>query len=145
MNIIINVHYNYISNPLPPNDIYTYMYMCVRACVCVCTAQLTSRRYILNIYSTNILTEYFKNAGHSPFFSFKMPFYFIMVPFFGSCNIHKFKYRVCQNLKENSGAKGLMPSIIIIFIIKASSRNAIRKKMWQCLGTAATSCLKGRQ
>ena len=38
------------------------------------TGQLTSRRCILNIYSTNILTEYFKHAAHSPFFLFKMPF-----------------------------------------------------------------------
>ena len=46
---------------------YIYIYMS--------TAQLTSRRCILNIYSTNILTEYFKHAAHSPFFSlFKMPF-----------------------------------------------------------------------
>ena len=33
----------------------TYIYICR-------TAALTSRRYILNIYSTNIHTEYFKNA-----------------------------------------------------------------------------------
>jgi len=39
------------------------------------TAQLTSRRCILYIYSTNICTEYFKHAAHSPFFFlFKMPF-----------------------------------------------------------------------
>ena len=51
-------------NPLAPNDLY------IRR-----TAQLTSRRCILNIYSTNILTEYFKSAAHSPFFFlFKMPF-----------------------------------------------------------------------
>jgi len=37
---------------LKPNDIY------------ICrTAALTSRRYILNIYSTNIHTEYFKHAA----------------------------------------------------------------------------------
>ena len=31
---------------------------------CICrTAALTSRRYILNIYSTNIHTEYFKHAA----------------------------------------------------------------------------------
>ena len=56
----------WIINPLAPNDIYIY----------ICrTAQLTSRRCILNVYSTNILTEYFKHAAHSPFFSlFKMPF-----------------------------------------------------------------------
>ena len=39
-------------NLLKPNDIY------------VCrTAALPSRRYILNIYSTNIHTEYFKHAA----------------------------------------------------------------------------------
>ena len=51
-------------NPLAPNDVY------IRR-----TAQLNSRRCILNIYSTNILTEYFKHAAHPPFFFFfKMPF-----------------------------------------------------------------------
>ena len=39
------------------------------------TAQLTSRCCILYIYSTNICTEYFKHAAHSPFFFlFKMLF-----------------------------------------------------------------------
>ena len=51
-------------NPLAPNDVYISR-----------TAQLTSRRCILNIYLTNIITEYFKHAAHSPFFSlFKMLF-----------------------------------------------------------------------
>jgi hypothetical protein len=51
-------------NPLAPNDAYVSR-----------TAQLTSTRCILNIYSTNILTEYFKHSAHSPFSSlFKMPF-----------------------------------------------------------------------
>jgi len=43
-----------VINLLKPNDIY------------IChNAALTSRRYILNIYSTNILvhTEYFKHAA----------------------------------------------------------------------------------
>jgi len=38
---------------LKPNDIYIYIRR---------TAAQTSRRYILNIYSTNIHTEYFKHA-----------------------------------------------------------------------------------
>jgi len=43
---------NMYFNLLKPNDIY------------ICrTAALTSRRYILNIYSTNIHTEYFKHAA----------------------------------------------------------------------------------
>jgi hypothetical protein len=33
------------------------------------TAQLTSRRCILYIYSTNTGTEHFKHAAHSPFSS----------------------------------------------------------------------------
>ena len=56
---------SFLLNPLAPNDVYISR-----------TAQLTTRRCILNIYSTNILTEYFKHAAHSPFFLslFKMPF-----------------------------------------------------------------------
>ena len=45
-------------NLLKPNDIYIYIYIYI----CRTTA-LTSRRYILNIYSTNIHTEYFKHAA----------------------------------------------------------------------------------
>jgi phosphoribosyl-dephospho-CoA transferase len=44
------------------------------------TAQLTSRRCILNTYSTNICTEYFKHATLSPFFSLQNAVYFIIVP-----------------------------------------------------------------
>ena len=62
---------------MAPNDVYIHR-----------TAQLTSRRHILNIYSTNILTEYFKHAAHSPFFTLQDAVYFIMLSFFGSCNIH---------------------------------------------------------
>ena len=64
-------------NLQPPNDI------------CICrTAPLTSRYCILYIYSTNICTEYFKHAAHSPFFPLQNAVYFIMLPFFGSCIIH---------------------------------------------------------
>ena len=71
------------------------------------TAPLTSKRSILYIYSTNIGTEYFKNALYSPFFSLQNAVCFIMVTclvpvlftFYIQCVI-KFK-------KNNSGAKGL--------------------------------------
>jgi predicted membrane protein len=33
------------------------------------------------IYSTDISTEYFKHAAHSPFFPLQNVFYFIMLPF----------------------------------------------------------------
>jgi hypothetical protein len=45
------------------------------------TAPLTSRRCILYIYSTNIRTEYFKHAAHTPFFPLQNAVYFIMLPF----------------------------------------------------------------
>jgi len=51
-------------NRLTPNDPYLGR-----------TAPLTSKRFILYIYSTSIGTEYFKHALYSPFFSlFKMQF-----------------------------------------------------------------------
>ena len=62
--------FNSAFNPLAPNVVY------IRR-----TAQLTSRRYILNIYSTNVLTEYFKRAAHSTFFSLQDAVYFIMLSF----------------------------------------------------------------
>ena len=62
-------------NLLKPNDIY------------ICrTAALTSRRYILNIYSTNIHTEYFKHVALSPFFPSKYCL-FHNATLFGSCII----------------------------------------------------------
>jgi len=53
----------YVINPLTPNDLYVSR-----------TTPLTSKRYILYIYSTNVGTEYFKYALYSPFFLFKMKF-----------------------------------------------------------------------
>jgi len=43
----------------------------------------TANRQMLHFiyYSTNIHTEYFKHAAHSPFFSLQNPIYFIMLPF----------------------------------------------------------------
>jgi hypothetical protein len=55
-------------NPLTPNDPYRGR-----------TAPLTSKRYILYIYSTNISTEYFKNGIYSPFFPFQNAVCFIIL------------------------------------------------------------------
>jgi len=62
-------------NTLTPNDPYRGR-----------TAQLTSKRCISYIYSTNIGTEYFKHGIHSPFF-FKCSL-FHNSKVFGSCIIH---------------------------------------------------------
>ena len=43
------------------------------------TANLQMLHFIY--YSTNIPTEYFKHAAHSPFFYFQNAVYFIMLPF----------------------------------------------------------------
>jgi len=53
----------HVINPLTPNDLYISR-----------TAPLTSKRYILYTYSTNIGTEYFKHTLYSRFFLFKMQF-----------------------------------------------------------------------
>jgi len=58
----------YIINRLKPNDPYVGR-----------TAPLTSKRCILYIYSTNIGTEYFKNALYSLFFPLQNAVCFIMV------------------------------------------------------------------
>jgi hypothetical protein len=58
-------------NPLKPNDAYIGR-----------TTPLTSRRCILYIYSTNIRTEYFKHAAHSPFFSLQNSVYFTILTSF---------------------------------------------------------------
>ena len=82
---------------MAPNDIY------------ICrTAQLTSRHCILNIYPTNILTEYFKHAAHTPFFFSPLQdaVYFITLTFLVPV-IFTFYIQGALNFKENSDAKRL--------------------------------------
>ena len=43
------------------------MYVCMYVCMSYPTANLQMLHFIY--YSTNIRTEYFKHAAHSPFFS----------------------------------------------------------------------------
>jgi len=65
--------YACVFNPLTLNDPYRGR-----------TAPLTSKRYILYIYSTNICTEYFKHGIYSPFLSLQKCsffFFFNLVPF----------------------------------------------------------------
>jgi hypothetical protein len=45
------------------------------------TATLTSKRYILYIYSANISTEYFKHGIYSPFFSLQNAVCFIILTY----------------------------------------------------------------
>jgi hypothetical protein len=57
-----------LVNPLMPNGHYSGR-----------TALLTSRPCILNIYSTNIRTEYFKHAAQFPSFSLQNAVYFTLL------------------------------------------------------------------
>ena len=86
-----------VLNPLKLNDPYRGR-----------TAQLTSKRCILYIYSTNISTEYFKHGKHSPFFSSSKCSLFHNSNVFGSCVTHIFIQGVLKLKKNNSGARKLM-------------------------------------
>ena len=57
-------------NPLTPNDSCSGR-----------TAPLTSKRFILYIYSTNTGTEYFKHGIYSPFFSLQNAVCFIILTY----------------------------------------------------------------
>jgi len=64
-------HYTPVSiNPLTPKDSYSGR-----------TAPLTSKRYILYIYSTNTGTEYFKHGIYSPFFPLQKAVCFIILTY----------------------------------------------------------------
>jgi len=63
-------HEWYFINHLKPNDHYSGR-----------TAPLTSKRFILYIYSTNIGTEYLKHGIHSPFFSLQNAVCFIILTY----------------------------------------------------------------
>jgi hypothetical protein len=70
---LVNIYHKYtvtILNHLTPNGHFSGR-----------TVPLTSRRCILYIYSTNIRTEYFKHATHTPFLPLQNVVYFIMLPF----------------------------------------------------------------
>jgi hypothetical protein len=82
------------------------------------TAPLTSKRCIVYIYSTNIGTEYFKHALSSPFFFSSKSSLFHNANLFGPCIIH-ILYTGCAKIKKNnSGAKGLMVQLIVVFMVK---------------------------
>ena len=84
--LTINSVRHWLLNPLTPKDHYSGR-----------TAPLTSKRWILYIYSTNIGTEYFKHGIFSSFFSKCSLFHNSNV--FGSCIIH-ILYTACAKFKK---------------------------------------------
>ena len=87
----------FLFNPFTPNDLYMSR-----------TAPLTSKHYILYIYSTNIGTEYFKHALYSPFFSLQNAVCFIMLTCLVSVLFTFYIQNVLKLKKNNSGSKGLI-------------------------------------
>jgi len=77
------VNYCLDINHLMPNDPYVGR-----------TAPLNSKHCILNIYSTNIVTENFKHGIHSPFFSLQNGVCFITLTYLVPV-LFTFIYRVC--------------------------------------------------
>jgi len=87
---------NWTFNPLTPNDHYSGR-----------TTQLTSKRYILYIYSTNIGTEYFKRGIYCPFFSLQNAVCFIILTYLVPVLFTFHIQGVLKLKKNNSGAKNL--------------------------------------
>jgi len=82
-------------SPLTPNDPYSGR-----------TAPLTSKRFILYIYSTNICTKYFKHGIYCPFFSLQNAVCFIILTYFVPV-LFTFYIQSVLKLKKSSGAKRL--------------------------------------
>jgi hypothetical protein len=71
------------------------------------TAPLTSNRFILYIYSTNIGTEYFKHGIHSPCFSLQNAVCFIILTYLVPVLFTVYIQGVLKLKKNNPGAKRL--------------------------------------
>ena len=84
-------------NPLTPKDPYSGR-----------TAPLTSKRFTLYIYSTNIGTEYIKHSIYSPFFPLQNAVCFIILTYLVPVLFTFYIQSVLKLKKYNSGAKRLI-------------------------------------
>jgi len=87
-------------NPLTPNDHSSGR-----------TAPVTSKRFILYIYSTNTGTEYFKHGIYSPFFPLQNAVYFIILTYLVPVLSTFYIQNVLKLKKNNSVAKRLNYSL----------------------------------
>ena len=89
-------------NPLTPNDLYSCR-----------TASLTSKRYILYIYSTNIGTEYFKHGIYSSFFTLQNAVCFVILTYLVRVLFTFYIQSVLKLKKNNSGVKKLIKNVSV--------------------------------
>jgi len=111
---------------LTPNDTYSGR-----------TAPLTSKRRILYIYSTSIDTEYFKRGIYSPFFSLQNAVCFIILTYLVPV-LFPFYIQVVLKLKNNSGAKRLIFSVIV----RKFFFNALRSRSPVYINILNTDCFR---
>jgi len=78
------------------------------------TTPLTSKRYIVYIYLTNIGTEYFKHGIYSPFFTFQNAVCFIIVTYFVPVLFTFYIQSVLKLKIYNFGAKRLMTEMNVV-------------------------------
>ena len=90
-----------IISLLKPNDSYRGR-----------TAPLTSKRCILYIYSTNIVTKYFKHGIYSPCFPLQNAVCFIILTYLYPVLFTFYIQGVLKLKKNNFGAKRLVENII---------------------------------
>ena len=89
------------------------------------TAPLTSKHFILYIYSTNTGTEYFKHGIHSPFFPLQKAVCFISLTSLVLVLFTFYIQGVLKLKKNNSGAKRLseMPQYCTLFFMTKGEEN----------------------